>query len=195
MGTPPSAPTETPRRSRAPRGAGRRPTQRVVRALVLMSLLLGVAGCDFGNLQFRNDNRLSFVAPKARHRVTAPVTVRWSMRGFDATGLDGSHEKNRGVYAVFVDTAPMPAGKDLKWLFRNDAGCRHDSRCPDAQALSDRGVFVTSKTSLTIEVLPRVADGVGDEQHFVNVVLLDGRGRRMGESAWYLPFTSRRRSS
>jgi hypothetical protein len=39
-----------------------------------------------------------------------------------------------------------------------------------------------------------VADGVGDEQHYVNIVLLDGTGHRIGESAWYRPFTSKRRS-
>ena len=146
------------------------------------------------NLQFKNDDRLSFESPKARHRVTAPVTVSWSMKDFTATGLNGSTDKSEGVYAVFVDRAPMPAGKDLRWLFRSDSGCKHDAHCPTQQQLTDRGVFVTTETSVTIDVLPQVGQGKGDEQHYVNVVLLDGTGHRVGESAWYLPFTSKRRS-
>jgi hypothetical protein len=164
-------------------------------ALVLLCLTsVGLTGCSTEHLQFKNDHRLSFSTPKERDKVAAPVTIAWTMRDFEATGLDGSTDKDRGVFAVFVDRAPMPAGKNLKWLFRNDSGCKHDARCPSLQQLSDRGVLITTKTKVTIEVLPQVGDGVGDEQHFVNVVLLDGTGQRHGESAWYLPFRSKRRS-
>ena len=89
----------------------------------------------------------------------------------------------------------MPVGKDLKWLAKDDSGCRRDPRCPDEQFLSVRNVHLTTAPTLTLDVLPRVGAGVGDEQHYVNVVLLDGTGRRIGESAWYQPFTSSRRSS
>ena len=164
------------------------------RAAAALLVLVAMSGCSLDNLQFRNDDRLSFRSPEARHRVTAPVTVSWDMKDFEATGLDGSTDKSRGAYAVFVDRAPMPAGKDLRWLFRSDSGCKHDSKCPTQQQLTDRGVFVTTDTSVTIDVLPQVGKGKGDEQHFVNVVLLDGTGHRVGESAWYLPFTSKRRS-
>jgi hypothetical protein len=167
------------------------------RARVAATLLVLVAasGCQVSDLQFKNDHRLTFDAPKARHRVAAPVTVTWSMRDFSATGLDGSTNKDQGVFAVFVDKAPMPVGKDLRWLFRSDTGCKHDAKCPTLQQLADRGVHVTTSTSLTLDVLPQVGEGVGDEQHWVNVVLLDGTGHRIGESAWYLPFTSKRRST
>lgn len=162
-------------------------------ALLLVPVLLG--GCQLDQLQFRADDRLHFLAPRERARVSAPLTVSWRMSGFDAVGLDGSHDKDRGVYAVFVDSAPMPVGKDLRWLARGDSGCRRDPRCPDAAYLADRNVLLTSQQQVTLDVLPRVGDGVGDEQHYVNVVLLDGTGRRIGESAWYLPFRSARRSS
>lgn len=166
-----------------------------VRTASLALAALTLAGCQVGQLQFKNDHRLTFLAPAARHRVTAPVTIRWSMKDFQAVGLDGSRDRSRGVFAVFVDRAPMPVGKDLKWLAKGDNGCLRDPRCPDAQYLADRGVHLTTDTFLTLDVLPRAADGVGDEQHYVNVVLLDGTGRRIGESAWYRPFTSKRRSS
>jgi hypothetical protein len=164
------------------------------RAAAAALALTCLTGCSAGHLQFRNDHRLTFQSPEERAKVTAPVTITWSMRGFEATGLDGSSDADRGVFAVFVDRAPMPAGKDLKWLFRNDSGCKHDARCPSLQQLADRGVLVTTDTQVTIKVLPQVGEGVGDEQHYVNVVVLDGTGRRHGESAWYLPFRSKRRS-
>ncbi len=157
--------------------------------------LLTTAGCQVSALQFRTDDRLSFTAPASRALVTAPVTISWVMKGFDASGLDGSTDKGRGAFAVFVDRAPMPVGKDLKWLARSDSGCKRDPRCPDAAYLKDRGVIVTTDSTVTLDILPRVGDGVGDEQHFVNVVLVDGTGSRIGESAWYRPFQSKRRSS
>ena len=98
-----------------------------------------------------------------------------------------------GVFAVFVDRAPMPIGKDLKWLAGGDTGCKRDPRCPDPAYLADRHVFVTKKTSLTLDVLPQLTGERGDEQHFVNIVLLDDTGRRIGESAWYRPFRAARR--
>lgn len=169
--------------------------RRRVRRLALLVAPLLLGGCQLGQLQFRNDHRLQFLAPEARSRVTTPLTVSWRMKGFDAVGLDGSRDAHRGVFAVFVDAAPMPVGKDLRWLARGDSGCTRDPRCPDAQYLADRGVLLTTASSVRLDVLPRLADGVGDEQHYVNVVLLDGTGHRIGESAWYLPFRSKRRSA
>jgi hypothetical protein len=171
------------------------PRHHRTRAAAASLALLCLAGCSTSQLQFKNDHRLTFQTPKERAKVKAPLTVEWSMRGFEATGLDGSTDKDRGVFAVFVDRAPMPVGKDLKWLFRNDSGCKHDARCPSRQQLADRDVLVTTDTHVTIDVLPQVGEGKGDEQHFVNVVLLDGTGHRIGESAWYLPFRSKRRST
>lgn len=168
---------------------------RRVQALAVMALLGSLTGCDVGALQFRSDDRLAFTAPASRAKITAPLTVSWTMKGFDPTGLDGSSDSTHGAFAVFVDRAPMPVGKDLKWLARNDTGCKRDARCPDAAYLASRGVYLTTETSLTLDQLPPVSDGVGDEQHYVNVVLVDGSGSRIGESAWYRPFQSKRRST
>lgn len=171
-------------------------TRRVLVAAVAGLCATGaLAGCQVQGLQFRADDRLRFVEPRARHRVSVPFDVSWTMRGFVPSGLDGSADRGRGVFAVFVDRAPMPVGKDLRWLFRDDTGCKRDPRCPDVGRLKDRGVLLTADDHVTIDVLPATGEGRGDELHFVNVVLLDGQGRRSGESAWYLPFTSRRRSA
>ena len=166
-----------------------------LRVTALLVCLATTGGCGVSRLQFTNDKRLSFQAPHARKLVHVPLTIRWTMKDFEAVGLNGSSDKGQGAFAVFVDRAPMPVGKDLKWLGKDDSGCQRDPRCPDAQYLAERGVHLTTDTSLTLDVLPRVADGVGDEQHYVNVVLVDGTGRRIGESAWYQPFTFKRRSS
>jgi hypothetical protein len=171
------------------------PPALALRTAALLTCLVGAAGCNTGSLQFTNDNRLSFQDPDSRQHITVPVTIRWTMKDFDAVGLDGSRSKGKGAFAVFVDQAPLPVGKDLKWLGRDDSGCQRDPRCPDEQFLAVRNVHVTTQTSLTLDVLPRVGAGVGDEQHYVTVVLLDGTGHRIGESAWYRPFTSTRRSS
>ncbi len=153
-----------------------------------------LSGCNLSQLHYTNDHRLTFESPAARSRVVTPLTIRWTMRGFNPVGLDGSRSEGRGVFAVFVDRAPMPVGQGLKWLAKDDRGCRRDPRCPDADYLSRQGVVLTTGTQVSLDVLPLATDGVGDEQHYVNVVLLDGTGRRIGESAWYLPFSSKRRA-
>jgi hypothetical protein len=164
-------------------------------ALALAVLVVAASGaCRAGDLQFKNDHRLTFHTPAERERVRTPLTISWSMKDFAVVGLDGSRRSDRGLFAVFVDRAPMPIGKNLKSIAGEDEGCRRDPRCPDARYLADRGVYVTTKTSLTLDVLPQVVSGSGDEQHFVNIVLLDGTGHRIGESGWYRPFTFKRRT-
>lgn len=163
--------------------------------LAALALVGALAGCQVSALQFRNDERLTFTSPGSRELVEAPITISWRMEGFDAVGLDGSSSERAGAYVVFVDRAPMPVGKDLEWIARKDNGCKRDPRCPDATYLADRGIYVTTETTLTLDVLPDAGDGVGDEQHYVNVVLVDGTGTRIGESAWYRPFQTERRSS
>src|SRR4051794_35821604 len=117
------------------------------------------------------------------------------MKDFEATGLDGSESKDHGVFAVFVDSAPMPVGKDIKWIGHKDSSCKRDPRCPNTEYLASKGIYITQDSSVTIDTLPRAGDGVGDERHYVNVVLLDGTGHRIGETGWYREFKSKRRSS
>lgn len=163
-----------------------------------MALLLAftVFGCGISDLEFTNDTRLSFLAPGERELVGLPVTIEWTMEDFAATGLDGSSKSDRGAFVVFVDQAPIPAGRDLAWIARGDSSCSRDARCPDVAYLADRGVYVTTETSITLEQLPRVGGpNSRDEEHYVNVVLVDGTGARIGESAWYRTFLTPRRSS
>jgi hypothetical protein len=151
--------------------------------------------CDVSRLQFKNDHRLSFETPKDRAKVATPFTISWTIKDFEASGLDGSSDPHSGIFAVFIDRAPMPVGKDIKWIGHGDTSCKRDPRCPDAEYLASKGVYITKDTSLTIDTLPPVSTGRGDEEHFVNVVLLNGKGQRIGETGWYREFRSKRRSS
>jgi len=164
---------------------------------VLVCALAGssLSACDVGRLQFKNDHRLTFSTPASRAKVTVPLTISWSMKGFTPTGLDGSATDSNGVYAVFVDRAPMPVGKDIKWIGHSDTSCTRDPRCPDIPYLAAKGVYITQEPSVTIDTLPLSTSGRGDEEHFVNVVLLNGKGQRIGETGWYREFKSMRRSS
>ena len=163
-----------------------------MRAAVLVALV-AVAGCRVEGLQFKNDHRLTILEPAARDKVTLPLLIRWSMTDFEAVGLDGSSQADRGAFVVFVDRAPMAMGSSLESLANSDARCKRDPNCPNEQYFTERGIYVTTETSLTLELLPASANGRGDEQHYINIVLVDGTGHRIGESAWYLPFVTDRR--
>ena len=136
-----------------------------------------------GALQFRNDHRISIVSPKRQAKVTEPLTVRWTARDVDT----------EQSFAVFVDRPPMKVGKNLRSFADEGASCEHDLRCPSAAELATKGVYVTTQTHVSIEILPNVSGGVGDEQHFLYVVLLDRTGTRQSESAWYRTFKRARR--
>jgi hypothetical protein len=96
---------------------------------------------------------------------------------------------------VFVDQTPQPPGKTLAWVARKDRSCRKSDGCPDAEYLAARNIYSTSDTSITFEQLPRPSDEKKKERHNVTIVLLDAQGRRIGESAFYVEFTVKRKSN
>ena len=149
------------------------------RAALLVVLALVANGCAVTGIAFRQDDRLSFESPGDRDEVTLPVTVTWSVEDFDVPADGG--------FAVFVDRSPQPPGKTLEWLARNDDSCRADDGCPDAEWFAQRDVFPTTETSFTIDRLPARTDD-RREFHEVTVVLVDGDGRRIGETGWTLEF-------
>jgi len=164
---------------------------RLLAHLAVLTVL--ASGCSISSLQFTNDHRLHFESPANRSQATEPVSVRWTMRDFTVTGPDGKHAKDAGYFVAFVDKAPMPVGKDLRSLAGDDKSCQRDPRCPDETYLNDRSVYTTTKTELTIPILPAPARQRNRNDHTVTVVLVDGAGRRIGESAWSLDFTTPRR--
>ena len=159
------------------------------RGWTLLALVaVAAVGCTSEGLAFVQDKRVEVVAPAGHAKVTLPVTVRWRVRDFRITGRDGSATDSAGYFGVFVDRAPVPPGRPLSWIANDDRRCLATTGCPDATYLADRGVYATTQTSLTLPQLPNQHAYRNHEQHEVTVVLLDGTGHRIGESAFYVDF-------
>lgn len=148
----------------------------VAGVLVLTMAGMAMSACGVEGLNFVQDDRLTITAPRDRAEVALPVTIRWTARDFD------------GTYAVFVDRAPVPPGRTLEWLARDDDLCKETPGCPNATWLRDRHVYATPETELTIDDLPELAGDGRRDFHEANVVLLDRAGRRIGEAAFTVEF-------
>jgi hypothetical protein len=165
----------------------------VARGSVALCLVLLTGGCDIAVMQFVNDHRVHIVEPKMRQSVRTPLTVRWTYQDFQLTGADGTRTPKRGYFGVFVDRAPVPAGKSLAYVAHNDRSCSPQSGCPDAAYLADAHVYATDKPEITLETLPFQPGAEGrNEEHTITVILLDGSGHRIGESAWYVDIRYKR---
>ena len=145
--------------------------------LAAATLVLVLTGCSFTDVAFRQDTRLDFVSPEDRAAVTLPATVDWDFAGDDDT-----------TFAVFLDRRPPPPGRTLASIADGDDTCERDPGCPDDDYLADRGVWTTTDTSFTFEAIRRPTRDDRRELHEVTVILVDGEGRRIGESAWILEF-------
>ena len=164
-------------------------TWRPVARLLLLSALLPLAGCSARGVAYRQDKRLHIVAPLSRHKVSLPVTVRWTVDRFGVSGPTGTSERRRGYFGVFVDRAPQPPGKPLTWFARNDATCEKQPGCPDAAYLAARDIFTSDDTRFVVDQVARPPSSVHRKEiHEVTVVLLDGTGRRVGETAFAVEF-------
>jgi hypothetical protein len=164
------------------------------RAILLPTLAVTAACAGCADVALERDHGLRFLSPPEGARVSLPVVVRWSFdpQRFRATGFDGSHSGKRGVYAVFVDSAPMRPGRHLDSLAAGDKTCETSPGCPDTTWLADHGVYLVRNPQLALRGLP--ANGgraaPGGRRHQVTVVLLDGRGVRTGEAAWTRTFVA-----
>ena len=162
---------------------------------MVASGLILLSACGYQGLSFEKDERVKIVAPKDRAEVRLPVTIRWSVEDFDVTGPSGSPNPDAGYFGVFVDTAPQPPGKDFRWLARDDHQCKVTRGCPDKAYFESKHVYATTETSFVIEKLPEVRperERKFRDFHEVIVVLLDGAGRRIGESAFQVDFQLKR---
>ena len=160
---------------------------------VVVGAALLAQACLPSGLAFTQDKRLDIVAPESHADVSLPVTIRWDVEDFRITGHDGSSDPDAGYFGVFVDRAPVPPGKPLTWVAHSDTLCVATPGCPDRQYLEDHDTYETTDTSFTLEQLPDLDAYHGHELHEVTVVLLDGTGTRIGESAWYVDFEYQRK--
>ena len=160
---------------------------RLTRGLLAPLLLLACTACVPSNLAFRADKRVSITSPEDNAKVSLPVTIRWTIRDFDVVEPGSAVRKDSGYFAVFVDRAPMPPGEDLAWLARKDDACLAEKGCPDAKSLASKDVYITTDTELVLAELDEELGG-GPERHKATIVLIDGSGNRLGESAFHVDF-------
>jgi hypothetical protein len=165
-----------------------------------LSLILATALCSGcapsrSQLLFRQDTRLHFSSPKQRSEVKLPVTLRWTMRSFDAVGAGlGPPRRDAGYFAVFVDRTPVRPGETLEAVAKGDPACLKSPTCPDQLYLEQRQVYTTTASSLTLtQVYPFTHTHGRLQLHTATVILLDERGHRIGESAWEIQFKLRQK--
>jgi hypothetical protein len=174
-------------------GLVRRGPARCIASAALFVVL--ATGCGVSGLNFKDDKRVEFVTPGDRAAVRLPVTIRWTVRDFAVTGPDGTTRRDAGSFGVYVDRTPQPPGEPQRWLVRNDPTCKRDPvSCRNEEFLAQRDIHTTTATSFVIDRLPLP---IGDakrrrEFHDVTIVLLNGRGERIGESAFVRQFEVKR---
>lgn len=159
-----------------------------IRCVLVLFVVLACTSCLPEGQAFRLDKRLSIIEPADRQEVTLPVTLRWTIEDFDVVQPGGQPRDTAGYFAVFVDRAPMPPGRDLSWLARNDKSCRADEGCPGEEYFARLGVYTTSEQQLVIEQVRRRSANGGRERHVATIVLVDAAGARIGESAFKVAF-------
>lgn len=156
-----------------------------------VAIALGVlSGCGVNGLNFAQDKRLTITAPEDRASVRLPVTVSWRVRDFEVTGPDGSARPDAGFYGIYVDRAPQPPGHTQAWLVRDDPNCRSNPSCLDRAFLQQANIHSTTDSSFTVERVtgPSSSAARRREFHEVTIVLLNGKGERIGESAFTRQF-------
>lgn len=158
--------------------------------LAFAFVLCATTSCGVHGLDLKTDKRLTFIAPKDRAKVTLPITISWRVRDFKITGPDGERLANAGYFGIYVDGAPQPPELDQVWLLRNDTTCRRTHTCANRDVLNQANIFSTTETKFTVEHLaPPPTNAVKRREiHEVTIALLNGRGERIGESAFRREF-------
>lgn len=168
---------------------------RALSILLTAVAALAVTACSTEGLNFRADERVQIISPEDEAVVREPVTIDWEVRDFEVTGPDGSSSDDRGYFLVMLDRFPQPPGEPLTWFAKDDLQCRQSPRCPSRKWYAERGVFTTTETSFELPVLPRPPDTERAEIHQINIALLDGTGRRIGEGVWIVDLELERRDA
>ena len=149
--------------------------------LATVVVALALTGCRTSALAFRADVPVTIESPAARARVALPVVVQLTTT--EQLVQRQRHNPDRALFAVFVDQEPMPVGRTLDWVARDDDSCRLAPGCPDINYLNARAIFVTSSTTVRVDTVLTSPKGrkLSDGLHRMTVVLLDRNGRRAVE--------------
>ena len=157
--------------------------QRTARRLAPVLVALALGGCSAQGLAFQVDDRVDFVAPAERQRVTLPVELQWKS-SLPAPAAGGPY------FVVFVDREPMRPGNTISTVL--DDACRRDPHCPDLGYLEERGIYLRDTASVKLETIPDRSAGTrtgAKEGHDAVLVLVDRDGRRIDEASWTRHFT------
>ncbi len=164
------------------------------RVALVVALLFVLPSCGVSGLNFEQDERLTITAPDDRAEIRLPFTVTWDVTDFEVTGPDGAGRDDAGYFGVYVDRAPQPPGKTQAWIVRDDPDCRQRPSCPDEAYLAQAHIYSTQERTFTTDRLPQPSSDAPRRREFheVTIVLLDGRGQRIGESAFIREFEVKR---
>ena len=161
------------------------------RSVAMACSVIVLSGCAMQGLTFVQDNRVTISAPRDRAKVKLPVTVAWTVENFKVTGRDGRRGTDAGYFGVYVDRAPQPPQRTQNWLLREDTQCLTTPGCPNETFLAEQNIHSTTETTFKVERLPAPPSEDAQrrrEFHEVTIVLLNGRGERIGESAFTIEF-------
>jgi hypothetical protein len=142
-------------------------------------LSMSVASCALGPLT--KDDQLHVLRPRSLSDTTLPVQITWSWSG----------PRRPSAFALFLDRTPIRPGQTLRAVVPSGDPCRVTPGCPDVTWLRQHGVILVSemKASIPAVAVPGGTAGRDDPPvHQVTIVLLDGRGRRIGEAAYPVLF-------
>lgn len=154
--------------------------------VVVLALAVLATGCRLDGLQFRTDDRVTWQL-EDRSVVSLPLTLRWELEDFEMVGADGSAREDAGYVAIFLDRHPQPPSAPLTDLAEDDDSCLAIHGCPDTDWFTQRGVYpVEEGQTLVLDRLPAPEDPDRRDRRDFTLVLLDGRGHRIGESAFTL---------
>jgi hypothetical protein len=149
----------------------------VTSTFVLATALLTACG----QINFRRDSRIAIQSPSERSEVTLPFTLKWSVVDFRVAQQVGGSDG--GWFVVLVDHEPPRPGQSVSDLARRVPACRIDPACPDDRFLLAAGIRPTVSTELVIDSLKRPKGKARNREfHDISILLVDDRGRRIGEN-------------
>ena len=156
----------------------------------LLACSVVLSGCtNYSQLQFTNDKRLHFLAPKNESVQKAPVVLTWTMSDFTVAGQGQAPvSRHTGYFAIFIDRSPVKPGQSLKSLDSTDHTCRTTPACPTASFLSGIQVYTTTQDSYTLPTVNSTGGTGKFQRHAAVIVLIDTSGHRIGESSWEVDF-------
>jgi hypothetical protein len=163
-------------------------TARIARVTLAAVALLATASCNPAQFQFFRDNRVHITAPRENQLVGVPFAISWTWHGFTVTRPTEQVSGRAGQFGVFIDSAPPAPGRLLSSLFASDKACRQRPGCPGPADYRQRGIYLGGNGSVTISDRALLSSSSEPAQHTVTIVLLDGHGRRLGETAWFRDF-------